>query len=441
VGVDVGSRVVAWSDRHRFASDAVIAALIGLVVVPMTAGSLGSGSALSPSVGGFLSLVMVAAMAWRRTRPVASAAVVYSAALIHILLGEPVLLPVDLLVPWSFWSVLVHGPRWAGRVAFAGAMVGSALVGLQLTGSPSGALAVGGGVALVFLTTWSLAQVRQSRRAAMDALVDRARRLEVERDQQAHLGAAAERARIAREMHDIVAHSLSVIVAQADGGRYAAAQDPRAAQQSLETIAATGRSALDDMRRLLGVLREESPDTPGRGPEPGVVSPTAPGSSPDPVGAPDVSTPTGPLPGVVDLAGLVDQVRGGGMRVRLVERGAPRGLPAGMGLVLYRITQEALTNVLKHAGPDPEVTVGLDWLVDRVVLEVADDGRGAATISDGLGQGLVGMRERAGMFDGQLWAGPAPGGGFLVRASLPTPDGSVGASRAPSGTGQREGAT
>ena len=421
--MEVGSRLAAWSDRHRFASDAVTAALIGLVVVTLTAGSLGSGTALSPSVGGFLSVVMVAAMAWRRTSPVASAAVVYSAALIHILAGEPVL-PVDLLVPWSFWSVLVHGPRWAGRVAFGGAMVGSALVGVQLTSNAANAVAIGGGAALVFLTTWSLAQVRQSRRAAMDALIDRARRLEVERDQQAHLAVAAERARIAREMHDIVAHSLSVIVAQADGGRYAAAQDPRAAQQSLETIAATGRSALGDMRRLLGVLREDSTDTQARGPAPG-----------------HAGSPTGPLPGVADLAGLVERVRAGGMRVRLVQRGTPRGLPAGMGLALYRITQEALTNVLKHAGPDPEVTVTLQWLADDVVLEIADDGRGAATSSDGLGQGLVGMRERAGMFDGLMWAGPGPGGGFLVRVSLPTTDGPEGRSNAPSGAAGREGAT
>jgi signal transduction histidine kinase len=342
-------------------------------------------------------LVMAGATAWRRTSPVACTAVVYAAALLRILAGVPVVLPGDFVVAWSLWSVTVHGPARASRAALAWAMVGSAVLAgaAAATGTdPAVASTLGILAALVLLTTWSAATARRARRAAIEALQDRARRLEVERDQQAQLAAAAERARIAREMHDIVAHSLTVIVAQADGGRYAAAADPAAAQQALAAIAATGRAALRDVRGLLGVLRT-GPDA-------------------DPSGA------TAPLPGLADLDDLVAGLRAGGLRVDLSRSGAPRPVPQGLGLALYRIAQEALTNVLKHAGPGPSVQVSVQWLPDRVALEVVDDGRGAAAAGDGRGQGLAGLGERAALFGGQLQAGPRAGGGFGVRAVLPT---------------------
>ena len=126
-------------------------------------------------------------------------------------------------------------------------------------------------------------------------------------------------------------------------------------------------------------------------------------------------------PAVEDVEQLVAQVRASGLRVSYVRLGTPRHLPPGAGLTVYRIAQEALTNVLKHAGPDPSVTVMLQWQPAAVTLEVSDDGRGAAADADGLGQGLLGMRERATMFGGTVTAGPRPGGGFRVRATLPTP--------------------
>jgi signal transduction histidine kinase len=201
------------------------------------------------------------------------------------------------------------------------------------------------------------------------------------------LAARDERSRIAREMHDVVAHGLSVIVVQADGARYAAAKDPEVAVGTLETISATGREALTEMRRLLGLLRKGD-------------------------------TGVAPQPGLDDVRHLVDEARASGMRVAADLPEPAPDVPDGVGLAAYRIVQEALTNARKHAGPDAAVEVRV--AVDRdVAIDVRDDGRGAAARGDGRGLGLVGMRERAAVHGGTLEAGPAPGGGFAVSARLP----------------------
>lgn len=206
------------------------------------------------------------------------------------------------------------------------------------------------------------------------------------------LAASDERARIAREMHDVVAHTLSVVVAQADGGRFAAPSDPDAPVRTLETIAEVSRSALTEMRALLGVLR-----------------------------TPDGEAELGPQPSIGDIPTLVATTRDGGLDVSYVTTGTPRPLPIGAGLALYRIAQEGLTNVLKHAGPLATAYLQLRWGEDDVALTVSDDGRGAAAHSDGRGGGIRGMRERATVFGGTLSAGPKIGGGFEVRAVLPLP--------------------
>ncbi|GIG39592.1 sensor histidine kinase [Cellulomonas phragmiteti] len=422
-------RLWQWEDTHRQGVDTGVTVLLAIVLVPVSIAALGTdasgGAALLLSL---CALGVVVPLAWRRTRPAVSVAVVYSCALLHVVGGFP-LLPVDVVVPFALYSVALHGPRWAHRTGILGAMVGAFVVGaaIALPYDRVAAAMVTVLVASIFLVAWAFGLVRRSRREHLEALVDRAERLEVERDQQAIIATAAERARIAREMHDIVAHSLSVIIAQADGGRYAAAHDPAAASRSLGTIAETGRAALTDMRRLLGVLREAPhAGAPGRA-APGVLT-----TSPDEQGVAD-TTPTAattPQPAVEDVEQLVAQVRASGLRVSYVRLGTPRHLPPGAGLTVYRIAQESLTNVLKHAGPDPGVTVMLQWLPAAVTLEVSDDGRGAAADADGLGQGLLGMRERATMFGGTVTAGPRPGGGFRVRATLPTP----GAARDPGTT-------
>ncbi|MBO9555388.1 sensor histidine kinase [Cellulomonas sp.] len=394
-------RLLRWEESHRFVVDATGTALALLFVVPVSTAVASYGVSRDWTVYA-VSAMLVVPLAWRRVRPTASVAVVYTVALLQMLLVTPLLIPADLTVLAALYSVTVHGPRWAHRVAIGGALLGSLVLAVALSGSyyPRAALGTAIIASSTMLTVWAFGLARRSRRETIEALVDRTQRLEIERDQQAQIATAAERARIARDLHDIVAHSLSVVIAQADGGRYAADADPAAATRALTTIGETGRAALTDMRRLLGVLRAGPGDTD----EPGTAA-----------------AAFAPQPGADDIGTLVDQVRASGVRVSLVRLGTPRPLPPGMGLALYRIAQEALTNVLKHAGPDPQVTVMVSWQPEAILVEVDDDGRGASAESDGLGQGMLGMRERATMFGGTVTAGPRPGGGFRVRAQLPTP--------------------
>lgn len=245
------------------------------------------------------------------------------------------------------------------------------------------------GVALIAAVTaivlWQQLRGARIRLAQAEHALDRDTRAE------RALAASQERARIAREMHDVVAHTLSVMVAQADGGRFTAAADPATAQRTLSTIGQVGRSALAEMRTLLGVLRGD-----------------------------DDEAARGPQPGVEDIEGLVMEARATGLDVSWVTTGTARSLPIGAGSALYRIAQESLTNVRTHAGPTVQVYVHLHW-ADDVTLTISDDGRGAAATSNGVGFGLVGMRERAAVFGGSLVAGPRAGGGYQVTARLPLP--------------------
>ncbi|MFI8325965.1 sensor histidine kinase [Streptomyces sp. NPDC085529] len=233
----------------------------------------------------------------------------------------------------------------------------------------------------------------RSRRDHTASLVDRARRLEIERDQEVRLAAAAERARIAREMHDIIGHNLSVITGLADGGRYAAAKSPERAAQALDAIGTTSRQALDELRRLLGVL-----------------------SAPDDTPSTAVRTPQ---PTLEDLESLLEGVRKAGLPVA-AELPAPLPpLPPGAQLTVYRVVQESLTNTLKHAGPGASATVRVAAVPDALLVTVTDTGTPSAT--PGQGQGLTGMRERAALYDGTLDSGPLPdGAGWQVRLRIPT---------------------
>ena len=410
-------RLLRWEDAHRFAVDATGTSLLLLVLWPMT--TAGSGLTMSAEVSLLWTALLVGPLAWRRVRPTASAAVVYLVGLAQ-LVSVPGILPADVAVLVSLYSVTVHGPRWAHRAAISGALLSAVVLPLRLVPDyyADAIIVICMLVTTSSLTVWAFGLVRRSRRETLEALVDRAQRLEKERDQQAKIATSAERARIAREMHDIVAHSLSVVIAQADGGRYAAQVDPQAASRALETIADTGRAALTDMRRLLGVLRSEDGQLRATADGPGVLPEPAVGQ-------------TAPQPGESDIGRLIEQVRLSGAHVSLVRLGEPRPLPPGVGLAVYRITQESLTNVLKHAGPAARVTVVVQWHPDAIELDVADDGRGASADSDGLGQGLRGMHERAAMFGGEVTAGPRKGGGFRVRARLPFPRGGRPGAAAP----------
>jgi signal transduction histidine kinase len=235
---------------------------------------------------------------------------------------------------------------------------------------------------------WLLGRwVRQRRRRTED-LEEHAAVLEADRDARARAAVADERARIAREMHDSVAHSVSVMVLQAGAAEQVLAVAPERARASLLTIQDTGREAIVELRRMLGVLRDSA-----------------------------VETSRDPQPSVDRLGALVEHVRTAGLTVELKVEGEPRPLPPGVDRSAYRIVQEALTNTLKHAGP-ARACVTLRYRAQALELEVLDDGRGAPNV-DGGGFGLVGMRERAALYGGALDAGPRPGGGYALRARLP----------------------
>jgi signal transduction histidine kinase len=229
----------------------------------------------------------------------------------------------------------------------------------------------------------------RTRRAYLAALEDRAARLERDRDQQSQLAVADERARIAREMHDIVAHHISVMIALADGAGFITRTKPDQAEEIMGRVSDTGRQALDEMRRLLGVLRDNSP-------QPALA----------------------PQPAVADLDELLGTVRAAGLPTQLTVTGQPYPLPSSAQLVVYRLVQEALTNVLKHANAT-RARVRLDYCPGHVLqVEVTDNGRGASGPPAPGRHGLTGMRERAAVFGGTVEAGPQAGGGWRVSIRL-----------------------
>jgi signal transduction histidine kinase len=247
--------------------------------------------------------------------------------------------------------------------------------------------------ALVLAVCFFVGRTVQTRRAYTRALEDRACAAEESREAAAREAVLDERRRIARELHDVVAHHISVMGVLATGARRTLSRDPEVADEALRTIERTGRTTLREMRRLLDVLRTES--------EP-------------------AEAPVEPQPGVDGLEALAAQVREAGLPVRVQVAGEPVELDPGVDLTVYRIVQEGLTNALKHAGP-ATADVRLTFTAEAVELEVADDGRGPRPGDRGpaAGHGLVGMRERVSLYGGRLHTGPRTAGGFVVRALIP----------------------
>jgi signal transduction histidine kinase len=368
-----------WFDRHPFAGDHLVAA----VTVLLVAGELISGrlfsyeTSVAPTTEEVvLSLALVAPLPFGPRAPVAVFATVMATCLVQVAVTEHVLVA-DLAPLVAVYYLIAHGSRRLGPIGLGVALVGGVVMSLRASfpGVLDGFVLGTAVVTTYVLVAALLADRRVSRRARLAAL-------EVERDQQAEIGAAQERTRIARELHDVVAHSLAVMVAQADGGRYAAPGDPDAASRALAQIAETGRDALAQMGRLLGVLRA--------GEDGG------------------------------DLPGLVRRLAGAGLPVELEVEGRARELPAELRLCIHRVAQEALTNVLKHADSPRRVEVVLRYLDADVELTVRDDGRGIAA-GDGQGHGLAGMRERVALHSGSFHAGPRAGGGYEVCARVPAP--------------------
>ncbi|MEV6960905.1 histidine kinase [Streptomyces sp. NPDC051207] len=346
-----------------------------------------------PDVPGWLvlalSLGLSVPLLWRRRHPAAVLLAMAPFALVNAWTGAA--LQAALLQLCVVYHIaLARPPRdlwWASALTLAPVAVSTARYGEGSWDQQIGSQLMSTAVAILIGIT-----VR-TRRTHTEALEDRARRLEIERDQQAQLATAAERARIAREMHDIIGHHLSVITGLADGGKYAATKAPERAAQALDAIGTTSRQAMGELRRLLDVLREEE----------------------------DGSAELSPQPTLTDLDQLLTGVRSAGLPVTTTVHGDP-ALPPGRQLTVYRVVQEALTNTLKHAGPHATADIVFSYGPGgAVTVTVTDSGRGGRPVTASDGRGLPGMRERTALYGGTLEAGPrpAPEQGWYVRLHLP----------------------
>jgi len=383
----VVSRFARWYEEHPLAGDAALAAVLLLAFALPADLSADTGAAADLA----FSAALIACVPFRRLAPVAVFAAVSVICLAQLALLDHVVAG-DAVALIALYTIAAYGPGIVvGAAATACTVAGAVLAAVRWDeqADRTSTLDVAASTVVSSLLAGALGAWRRSRRAELAALEERNRLLAIERDQQAAVGAAIERARIARELHDVVAHSLSVIVVQADGAAAGAEQRPAAAAAALRTIGDTGRDALAQMRRLLGVLRAE------RGPD------------------------MAPQPGSAQLDALVEQLVRAGVPAALTVRGGERPLEGTVDVTLYRVAQEALTNVLKHAGEVTRVDVVLRYADDVVELVVRDDGRGARAHGDGGGHGLVGMRERVDLQAGTLEAGAREGGGFEVRAVIP----------------------
>ncbi|WP_322937631.1 sensor histidine kinase [Nocardioides bizhenqiangii] len=360
-------------------------ALVGFLLLPVPVFLI-----WGSRVEALLMLVQIAPLVFRRRHPTAVFAVVAAACGVQALLVDEPLWG-QVAVPVAVYSVARYGSTAASLAAAAVGLVGAGIASYDWLrpypdSSETAYVAYALSIGAIVVTASAVGALRRTRQAYVDALVERGERLEREATQQAALAAIEERHRIAREMHDVVAHGLTTIVVQADGARAAAAQDPGVAAPALATIAEAGREAIAEMRRMLGLLRSGVGETE-------------------------------PQPRLTDLPALIEEARRAGTTVASE---LPDPLPPvsdGVALTAYRVVQEALTNVRKHAGPGATATVRLR--VDGgLVVDVSDDGRGAAAPYDGRGLGLTGMRERVTTHGGHLEAGPRPGGGFAVHARI-----------------------
>lgn len=284
----------------------------------------------------------------------------------------------------ALYTVAAQRPR---RDALAAAMVLAVGVVIScIRVFPKAWFAPAASLLVVVVAATVLGLYIRTRRALLDELRQRADQLERERDQEVALAAAAERARIVREMHDVVAHHLTVMVALAEGAAAKAQTAPDQAAEVMRTVSATGRLALNDTRHLLGVLRDRDDD------------------------------PRAPLPDGTDLDGLIDRVRAAGLPVRFEVEGVPPGSSHGAQFAIYRVVQEALTNTMKHAGSGAQAHVRVRFSADDITVDISDDGTGGSVDRTAGGRGLIGMRERMAAFGGELSAGPVAPQGWLVRA-------------------------
>ena len=417
-------RVQAFDRRYGGPVDVALAAALFVLC---------SGAFFTPP-GASPNLLIVAALSFplvfRRRAPMTVFLVIAAVAFVQWLVSGPLLADASLLV--AVYTVALES-EWV-LVAVAAVILEAGVVMATVRWTP----ADGDVKSFVFLTGLAMAAifagiVVRALRSQLAWLAERAERLELERDHQASLATAAERARIAREMHDVVSHNIQVMVTLADAAA-AQAADPARAAEAMREVSSTGRQALTDMRRLLGVLRDERPAAPAG--TPGATPPERPSLAPQ--------------PGLGELDALVERVRGTGLAVSIERAGRPFEVTGAAGLTVYRIVQEALTNALKHAHDPASVEVCLEFSDPDITVRVHDDGGTSLRVGgleapalgqgngnggsnghrpsghgparhgteSGGGHGMAGMAERAAAFGGTLQAGPTPAGGWEVTTIL-----------------------
>jgi signal transduction histidine kinase len=416
--------------RYATLVDVVLAA--GLFV--LCSGWVIERPATAPNLG--LAAALIVPLIFRRRAPMTVFLVIAGVAFVQWLVTGPALADVALLVALYTVALESEWPFVTAAVVILEAGVVMATVRWDLTRNNVHSFVFLTG--LVFTALLAGVVVR-ALRSQLDWLAERAQRLELERDQQASLAAVTERARIAREMHDVVSHNIQVMVTLADAASAAQATDPARAAEAIHEVSSTGRQALTDMRRMLGVLREEPAPVGTGGSRGGANGSRRP--------------PFAPQPGLRELDALAERVRGTGLDVSIRRVGAPFEVSSAAGLTVYRVVQEALTNALKHAEEPTSVEVRLAFADPDVSVRITDDGRTAVavpasargsgggtiggiggiggnpngrTAAAGGGHGLAGMAERASAFGGTLKAGPRHTGGWEVEAMLrgckaPTP--------------------
>jgi signal transduction histidine kinase len=379
-------RLTAMSARHRLLTDLVLA----LLAAAASVAGLAVQHRVSPQLLVFCAALTLPLLIRHRSPAICFAGVAL-AAFLQWLLSGPQLADVSVLIA-LYWVCEESEPRTMAA-ALVTAEAGAIMVALRW--EPSERLKYWVGLSGLAVAAGALGIMIRQRRALLESLRERAARLERERDQQGQLGAAAERARIAREMHDIVSHNLTVMIALADGATYALDASPSRAADAVQRVSATGRQALLEMRRLLGVLRDDT-----------------------------LADPLEPQPGLGRLDDLLARVGAAGIPVDVDIEGDPQSLAHGIQLAVFRVAQEALTNTLKHATRPTTARLALNCRAGQVDLDVTNTGeaigdREALVVSaNGDGRGLRGMRERAAAYGGDLEVGPTEDGGWRVHLHL-----------------------
>ncbi len=399
--------LVSWFRRHRFAADMFLAVALTVMAVVVVFAFQNSDLPLEEfedfePVDHPIEWLLVAssplALAARRLRPIATVAFVTVAQAVTWGVGYPDFTVATII---ALYSVVVHGRRpWGLRVAIAAAVLLSSftIFGYSIGDAPAYVVPL---VPLLASGPIVLGQQALNRQLELDRLQRETLEVARRRESERRSAIASERTRIARELHDVVAHGLSVMVVQAAAGRQVIDRDPEGAKRSLELVEQSGRASLAEMRRVLGLLREDDEVDPDR------------------TGAADERWQ--PSPGLDQIAGLVEDLEDLGHRVTHVHETGSAELPAVVATSAYRIVQEATTNIIKHAGPSLNVSITIGHGDAGLDIRVTDDGRGAAA-STTEGHGLTGMNERVEVLGGTLRSGPRVGGGFEVVASIPTSD-------------------